>query len=151
MITIFCDFSQFSAKKLAFFLNTNVMIKYFFQNLSLFRVKNANLFAKFFGQNILNIITSVSAYTNPRKFCDKFFFSATARPGTGFSADLRGQRPPDGHRAADVVRVPTAAPAVAVHHGAVDDVTRRRGGRRLYSRYEEKSATYVHVNVCMIL
>jgi hypothetical protein len=27
MITIFCDFSQFSAKKLAFLLNTNVMIK----------------------------------------------------------------------------------------------------------------------------
>jgi hypothetical protein len=26
MITIFCDFSQFSAKKFAFFLNTNVMI-----------------------------------------------------------------------------------------------------------------------------
>jgi hypothetical protein len=35
MITIFCDFSQFSAKKLAFFINTNVMIK-FFQNLALF-------------------------------------------------------------------------------------------------------------------
>jgi hypothetical protein len=28
MITIFCDFSQFSAKKLAFFLNTNVMITF---------------------------------------------------------------------------------------------------------------------------
>jgi hypothetical protein len=26
MITIFCDFPQFSAKKLTFFLNTNVMI-----------------------------------------------------------------------------------------------------------------------------
>jgi hypothetical protein len=35
MITIFCDFSQFSAKKLAFFLNTKVMIN-FFQNLALF-------------------------------------------------------------------------------------------------------------------
>jgi hypothetical protein len=35
MITIFCDFSQFSAKKLAFFLNNNVMIN-FFQNLALF-------------------------------------------------------------------------------------------------------------------
>jgi hypothetical protein len=31
MITIFCDFPQFSAKKLAFFLNINVMIKYFFK------------------------------------------------------------------------------------------------------------------------
>jgi hypothetical protein len=44
-------FSQFSAKKLAFFLNTNVMIN-FFQNLALFWVKNANFFAKIFGQNI---------------------------------------------------------------------------------------------------
>jgi hypothetical protein len=34
MITIFGDFSQFSAKKLAFFLNTTVMIN-FFQNLAL--------------------------------------------------------------------------------------------------------------------
>jgi hypothetical protein len=58
MITIFYDFSQFSAKKLAFFLNTNVMIK-FFQNLALFLVKNDNFFAKFFDENILKIITSV--------------------------------------------------------------------------------------------
>jgi hypothetical protein len=29
MITIFCDFCQFSAKKLAFFLKTNVMIIFF--------------------------------------------------------------------------------------------------------------------------
>jgi hypothetical protein len=29
LITIFCDFCQFSATKLAFFLNTNVTIKYF--------------------------------------------------------------------------------------------------------------------------
>jgi hypothetical protein len=49
--------SQFSAifpnfgKKLAFFLNINVMIN-FFQNLALFWVKNANFFAKFFGENI---------------------------------------------------------------------------------------------------
>jgi hypothetical protein len=35
MITIFCDFRQFSAKKLAFFLNTNVTIN-FFQNLHSF-------------------------------------------------------------------------------------------------------------------
>jgi hypothetical protein len=35
MITIFCDFSQFFAKKLAFFTNINVMIK-FLLNLALF-------------------------------------------------------------------------------------------------------------------
>jgi hypothetical protein len=46
MITIFCDFSQFSAKKMAFFLNNNVMI-YFFQKLDLFWVKNA-IFCKIF-------------------------------------------------------------------------------------------------------
>jgi hypothetical protein len=51
MITIFCDFCQFSAKKMAFFSKTNVMIN-FFQNLALFRVKNANFSAKFFGENI---------------------------------------------------------------------------------------------------
>jgi hypothetical protein len=51
MITIFGDLSQFSAKKLAFFLITNVMLN-FFQNLALFWVKNANFFANFFGENI---------------------------------------------------------------------------------------------------
>jgi hypothetical protein len=43
MITIFCDFRQFSAKKIAFFSTTNVMIK-ILHNLALFRVKNANFF-----------------------------------------------------------------------------------------------------------
>jgi hypothetical protein len=35
MITIFCDFCQFSVKKLAFFSKTNVMIQ-FLHNLALF-------------------------------------------------------------------------------------------------------------------
>jgi hypothetical protein len=46
MIKIFGDFSQFSAKKLAFFSKANVMINYF-QNLALFWVKNANFLQKF--------------------------------------------------------------------------------------------------------
>jgi hypothetical protein len=58
MITIFCDFRQFSAKKMAFFSKTNVMMK-FLHNLALFRVKNANFFAEFFSKNISKIITSV--------------------------------------------------------------------------------------------
>jgi hypothetical protein len=58
MITILCDFREFSAQKLAFFSKTNVMIK-FLHNLALFRVKDANFFAEFFGENILKIITSV--------------------------------------------------------------------------------------------
>jgi hypothetical protein len=51
MITIFWDFSQFSAKNLAFLSKTNAMIN-FFQNLALFWDKNANFFAEFFGENI---------------------------------------------------------------------------------------------------
>jgi hypothetical protein len=51
MIKIFCDFWQFSAKKLAFFSKTNVMIK-ILHKIALFLVKNANLFAEFFGENI---------------------------------------------------------------------------------------------------
>jgi hypothetical protein len=51
MITIFCCFWQFSAKKMASFSKTNVMIK-FLHNLALIRVTNAVFFAKFFGENI---------------------------------------------------------------------------------------------------
>jgi hypothetical protein len=42
MVTIFCEFSQFSAEKLAFFLNTNVMIKLSFHERSE-RAKRANV------------------------------------------------------------------------------------------------------------
>jgi hypothetical protein len=41
MITIFCDFCQFSSKNLEFFSKTNVIIKSL-HNLALFRVKNVN-------------------------------------------------------------------------------------------------------------
>jgi hypothetical protein len=59
MITIFCEFSQFSAKKLAFFLNTNVMIN-FFSKFSLVLSRKR----QFFSQNVsakifFKIITSV--------------------------------------------------------------------------------------------
>jgi hypothetical protein len=57
MITIFCDFCQFSAKKLAFFSKTNFMITIFLAVPSL--SKNANILAKYFGENIFEIITSV--------------------------------------------------------------------------------------------
>jgi hypothetical protein len=50
-VTIFGDFRHFSAKKLALFSKTNVMIK-IFHSLALFRVKNAKFFAEFFGENI---------------------------------------------------------------------------------------------------
>jgi hypothetical protein len=58
MITIFCDFGQFSAKKLAFFSKTNVRIK-FLQKLAAVWAKNANFFSNFFGENIFKIITLV--------------------------------------------------------------------------------------------
>jgi hypothetical protein len=51
MITNFCDFCQFSAKKTAFFSKTEVVIK-ILHNLALFWVKNANFFAIVFGENI---------------------------------------------------------------------------------------------------
>jgi hypothetical protein len=63
MITIFCDFRSFSAKKLSFFSKTNVMIK-ILRNLALFWVKNAIFSADFFGENIEKIITSVPDRVN---------------------------------------------------------------------------------------
>jgi hypothetical protein len=53
IITIFGDFCQFATKKLAFFSETNVMIK-ILHNLALFCVKNANFFAEFFGENFIH-------------------------------------------------------------------------------------------------
>jgi hypothetical protein len=55
------NFLRFSAKILSFFSKTNVMIK-ILHNLALFRVKNANFFAEFFGENIFKIITSVPGH-----------------------------------------------------------------------------------------
>jgi hypothetical protein len=60
MIAIFGDFCQFSAKKLPFFSKTNVMVK-FLQKLAVVSAKNANIFVKFLGKNILKIITSPEA------------------------------------------------------------------------------------------
>jgi hypothetical protein len=68
MITIFGDFCQFSAKKMAFFSKTNVMIK-ILHNLALPRVKNANFFAIFFGENIFKIITLAPGVSPARPRC----------------------------------------------------------------------------------
>jgi hypothetical protein len=54
----FLRFLTISAKKLAFFSKTNVLIK-ILHILALFWVKHAKFFAEFFGENILKIITSV--------------------------------------------------------------------------------------------
>jgi hypothetical protein len=51
MITIFCDFCQFSAKNGGFFLK-NQCYDIFFAKLAVVCAKNANIFAKFFGENI---------------------------------------------------------------------------------------------------
>jgi hypothetical protein len=51
MITIICDFWQLSAKKLAFFSQTKVMIK-ILHDLALFWAENAYFYAAFFGENI---------------------------------------------------------------------------------------------------
>jgi hypothetical protein len=72
MITIFCDFRQFSAKKFAFFSKTNVMVN-FLHNLVIFvSSQKRNFFAEFFGENILKIITSVPGpilFRLRRTFC----------------------------------------------------------------------------------
>jgi hypothetical protein len=49
---------KLAAKKLAFFSETSIMIK-FLQNLALFRVTKCQFFAKFMGENISKIIASV--------------------------------------------------------------------------------------------
>jgi hypothetical protein len=51
MITIFCGFCQFSAKVLAFFSKTNVMIK-FLQKVALVLAKRPIFLLIFFGENI---------------------------------------------------------------------------------------------------
>jgi hypothetical protein len=61
-------FAPFSAKTLAFFSKTNVMIE-FLQKLAVCSSsKNANIFATFFGENILKIITSVPEWTIEFRF-----------------------------------------------------------------------------------
>jgi hypothetical protein len=66
-ITIFCDFRPFSQKKFGVFLK-NQCYDHLKKNLALFWVKNANIFAKFFGENILKIITSVPGVDFGRNF-----------------------------------------------------------------------------------
>jgi hypothetical protein len=51
MITIFGDFCQFSAKKMAFFLNTNVMI--IFSKFSFVSSKKRQFFRKIFRRKYL--------------------------------------------------------------------------------------------------
>jgi hypothetical protein len=57
MIKIFCDFSKFSAK-IGVFLK-NQCYDRFFSKFSIVWLKNDNFLAKFFGENILKIVTSV--------------------------------------------------------------------------------------------
>jgi hypothetical protein len=59
VITIFCDFRQFRANKLAFFSKTNGMIN-FLHNLALFWVKNAKFFAELMAHALVPIKCKVS-------------------------------------------------------------------------------------------
>jgi hypothetical protein len=72
MITIFCDFRQFSAKYWRF--SQKPML---WHNLALFRVKNAN----FFAENILKIITPVPGHPRKRTTSAPKHFHAS---GNGF-------------------------------------------------------------------
>jgi hypothetical protein len=58
LITIFCDFCQYSAKKLAFFLN-NQRYDQLFSKFSFVLSQKLQFFANFFAEKILKIITSV--------------------------------------------------------------------------------------------
>jgi hypothetical protein len=60
MITIFCDFCQFSAKKMAF--SQNQCYDEIFATTSSSSRKNANIFGKSFGENISKIILSVPSW-----------------------------------------------------------------------------------------
>jgi hypothetical protein len=57
MITIFCDFCRFSAKKVAVFLK-NKCYDQNFASFSFVSSQKRQFFVKFFGENILKIITS---------------------------------------------------------------------------------------------
>jgi hypothetical protein len=62
MITNFCDFCKFSAKKIGVFSQKPMLSSQFLQKLEVLRAKNANIFAKFFGENIFKIIASVPGH-----------------------------------------------------------------------------------------
>jgi hypothetical protein len=66
MITIFCDFCPFSAKKLAFFSKTNVTIT-FYAKLPFVRVKNGDFIRQIF-QRIKKIITSTPGHPANESF-----------------------------------------------------------------------------------
>jgi hypothetical protein len=74
MITIFCDFWQFSAKKIGVFLK-NQCYDQLFSKIGSFWDKNANFFAEFFGENILKIITSVPGWANLRRLGNCFLWA----------------------------------------------------------------------------
>jgi hypothetical protein len=59
MITVFCEFRQFSAKKLVIFSKTNVMIQVSKNSCILYKYRK--FFADFFGEKNSKIITSVPA------------------------------------------------------------------------------------------
>jgi hypothetical protein len=83
MITILCNFWQFLSKNWRFS-----------QIFALFWVKNANIFAEFFGENIFKIITSVPDLNN------RYVNFTTWAPGQEDSAaqDVRSR---EGQRGAD--------------------------------------------------
>jgi hypothetical protein len=104
MTTIFCDFRQISVKKLAFFLKTNVMIK-FLHYLASFRVKNAIfLWRKYFQ----NPNVGPSTVCTVSDHC--FFFSRgsfeCAELGETFTSKLR--EPKKKKKSASAVRAATA-------------------------------------------
>jgi hypothetical protein len=58
MITILCDFRNISVKKLTVFLKTNIMIQILHK-----QTVFCTIYARIFGENILQIKTSVQGFT----------------------------------------------------------------------------------------
>jgi hypothetical protein len=63
MITIFCDFRQYSAKNIGVFLKSNAMIQFLHEPAVIY-AKNANFFANFCGENIFSLIFWLKYFKN---------------------------------------------------------------------------------------
>jgi hypothetical protein len=108
MITIFCDFCQFSAKKLAVFSKTNVMIKILH-----------NFFAIFFGENILKSVPGRRSHPGP--------------PEAGAAAGRQGSQGSVDPERGVALRHPDARHPGVQHHQVLRHRTRilRRSARQL--------------------
>jgi hypothetical protein len=128
MITIFSDFSKFSAiplKKMRFFLIDNQCYNHFLHKLPVFLVKNANSFAKFFGENISKMPTSVP---EPQSEIAELPPPQRSIGAGGAQRRLAGRRQPAPQRRPPPAGQPDAAEGA--HHRAQADQRHAEGAVR---------------------